>query len=60
MCDSDSALFKFEAAGEVCYLLLYVDDILILSKDKALVAHAEKILMDRYSMTKEDLTSILA
>jgi len=60
VCVSDWALFKLTKEGETCWLLLYVDDILIFSKSSDLVKQAEDTLINKYKMHKEDLSKYLS
>jgi len=59
VCDSDWSLFHKKTAEGRVWLLLYVDDILIFSSDKKLVEQAEKTLIDKYTMHREDLSKYL-
>ena len=59
VCDSDWALFKLTKGEEVCWLLLYVDDILVFSKSPKLIKEAEDTLIAKYKMKRENLTKYL-
>ena len=59
VCDSDWALFTLTRDGETCWLLLYVDDILVFSKSARLIKIAEDMLICKYNMQKENLSKYL-
>jgi hypothetical protein len=59
VCETDWALFKYSSDIGECLLLLYVDDILILSDNPELVDMAKKTLVNKYKMHEENLTKYL-
>jgi hypothetical protein len=58
-CDSDWALFRTGSDDKACWLLLYVDDILIFSKSLEEVTEAMNLLISQYNMHEEKLQKYL-
>jgi hypothetical protein len=59
VCDSDWALFRTGDGATSCWLLLYVDDILIFSSCKEAAATAKELLVSKYHLNVENLTKYL-
>lgn len=50
-CDSDRCLYVKEQNGIICYVLLYVDDLLIFCHDLKMVETVKKLLSNEFEMT---------
>jgi hypothetical protein len=57
--ESDWALFVKQTEKGTAWLLLYVDDILVFSKEQSMIQDTIKTLVEKYNMHEENLTKYL-
>lgn len=50
-CKSDQCLYVKEANGVICYVLLYVDDTLIICRDIKMISTVKRLLSKEFEMT---------